>query len=569
MDSHARRPTRRSYRRVTELVVAAVASALTLAIAAPSALASSGVLAWGDNNSGQLGNGTCCEPSLVPAPVKGLTGVTAVAGGLAYSLALLENGEVRAWGSNNVGQLGDGTIIDKYLPVAVKEVSNVTAISAGEHHNLALLSDGTVMAWGYNGYGQLGDGEETERHAPEKVPGLSGVKAIFAGPYLSLALLEDGTVKAWGNNSSGQLGNGTCCESSPVPVTVKELSGVTAIAAGDRHSLARLSNGTIAAWGSNVYGQLGDGTEIDKHSPVAVEGLTGVATVNAGLSYSLALLETGTVKTWGEDNQGQLGNGTCCEHSKVPVSVKELSGVTAISAGTYYGLATLGSGTLMAWGNDQLGQLGNGTCCEQSNVPVPVSGLGGVTAISAGGFFGLAVGQPVPPPIVTKVSPAKGPVTGGTTVKITGTDFTGATAVKFGSINASSFKVNSATSITATSPAEAAGIVHVRVTAAGLTSAIATKDRFKFTPTITKVSPNSGSKAGGTTVTISGTGFALGKTATVFKFGTPKATSVECASSTTCTAVTPAHAVGPVDVKATVNKVSSPKNAPADQFTYN
>ncbi|HMH46749.1 MAG TPA: hypothetical protein VK538_03455, partial [Solirubrobacteraceae bacterium] len=152
-----------------------------MAIAAPSALASSGVLAWGDNNSGQLGNGTCCEPSLVPAPVKGLTGVTAVAGGLAYSLALLENGEVRAWGSNNVGQLGDGTIIDKYLPVAVKEVSNVTAISAGEHHNLALLSDGTVMAWGYNGYGQLGDGEETERHAPEKVPGLSGVKAIFAG----------------------------------------------------------------------------------------------------------------------------------------------------------------------------------------------------------------------------------------------------------------------------------------------------------------------------------------------------------------------------------------------------
>jgi hypothetical protein len=172
------------------------------------------------------------------------------------------------------------------------------------------------------------------------------------------------------------------------------------------------------------------------------------------------------------------------------------------------------------------------------------------------------------PPTVTKLKPNTGPVAGGTSVSITGANLTGATAVTFGSTAATSFKVNSATSITAISPAEAAGTVDVRVTTPNGTSAISTADHFKFAPTITGLSPNTGSKAGGTSVTVSGTGFALGKTATVLKFGSTTATSVNCTSITRCTAVSPAHAVGTVDVKATVNKVSSAKVL-ADRFTYN
>jgi len=179
-----------------------------------------------------------------------------------------------------------------------------------------------------------------------------------------------------------------------------------------------------------------------------------------------------------------------------------------------------------------------------------------------------AFGNGNSPPTITKVKPAKGPVAGGTTVTITGTNFSEVTAVKFGAINAAGFFVNSETTITAFSPPESAGTVDVTVARAGVgPSAIAKADRFKFTPTVTGVSPNSGSKTGGTVVTVTGTGFAPG-TATIFKFGTAKASSVNCTSSTTCAATAPAHAAGKVDVKATVNKVASPKNVPADQFTY-
>jgi streptogramin lyase len=177
--------------------------------------------------------------------------------------------------------------------------------------------------------------------------------------------------------------------------------------------------------------------------------------------------------------------------------------------------------------------------------------------------------QPNPPnpPSITKLKPKLGPVTGGTTVTITGTNLTGAIEVRFGSVNAASFTVNSSTSITAVSPAEAAGTVDVTVTTPGGTSVISKVDRFKFLPVVTGVSPNAGPAAGGTSVTVSGAGFALGTTATKFKFGKTKATSLNCTSSTECTVVAPAHAAGTVDVRATVNKVTSAKT-PADQFTY-
>jgi hypothetical protein len=170
-------------------------------------------------------------------------------------------------------------------------------------------------------------------------------------------------------------------------------------------------------------------------------------------------------------------------------------------------------------------------------------------------------------PTVTKVKPANGPVGGGTTVTITGTNFEDVTAVSFGGTAAASFKVESATTLKAVVPASAAGKVDVRVTTGGGTSAVSTSDHFSFLPTVTSVAPAEGPTAGGTTVTVTGTGFAPGKTGTLLKFGTVKGTFVECASSTSCTVHSPAHAAGTVDVKATVNKVNSAK-ATSDHFTY-
>jgi hypothetical protein len=207
---------------------------------------------------------------------------------------------------------------------------------------------------------------------------------------------------------------------------------------------------------------------------------------------------------------------------------------------------------------------------------VAPSGVGtvDVTAISPGGTSLTSPGDLfsyLASPTVTKLKPTKGPVTGGTSVTITGTNFTGATAVKFGSTNASSFGVKTVkgvTSITTVSPAEAAGTVDVTVTTPAGTSAISSADRFGFLPTVSGLSPNSGSQVGGTSVTITGTGFVLGTTATKVNFGQAAAESVDCTSTTECTVVSPAHAAGTVDVKATVNKVTSAKAA-ADQFTYN
>jgi len=168
---------------------------------------------------------------------------------------------------------------------------------------------------------------------------------------------------------------------------------------------------------------------------------------------------------------------------------------------------------------------------------------------------------------VTKLLPKLGPTLGGTTVTITGTEFTGANAVQFGTSSATSFTVVSPTVITATAPPLPAGIVDVTVTNAIGTSAISSKDHFKYAPTVEDVSPNSGSTAGGNAITVTGTGFAVGTGATVFKFGKAKATGVSCASSTSCTMTSPPGVGGTVDVTATVNKVVSPLNV-SDKFTY-
>jgi hypothetical protein len=181
----------------------------------------------------------------------------------------------------------------------------------------------------------------------------------------------------------------------------------------------------------------------------------------------------------------------------------------------------------------------------------------------------LVVGSAPSAPTVTKLKPTSGPPAGGTSVTISGTNLVGATKVEFGTTEATFVEKieKGVTVLVAVAPAHAVAKVHVIVTSPGGTSKPSTKDYFKYTPIITKVTPNTGSKTGGTTVTVTGVGFALGKTATVFKFGTANGTSVNCLSTTECTVVSPAHAVGKVDVKATVNKVSSPKTT-ADQFTY-
>jgi alpha-tubulin suppressor-like RCC1 family protein len=175
-------------------------------------------------------------------------------------------------------------------------LSGAVAISAGRGYNLALLSNGTVMAWGRNSRGQLGDGTTTNSAAPVAVRGLSGVTAVSAGASHGLAVLGTGMVMAWGGNSYGQLGTGTdsgpeSCAQAPCsrkPARVGKLAGVTAVSAGYGFSLARLINGSVASWGRNNFGQLGNGTTSDTSTPGLIAGLREVAGIAATDTHSLA-----------------------------------------------------------------------------------------------------------------------------------------------------------------------------------------------------------------------------------------------------------------------------------------
>jgi alpha-tubulin suppressor-like RCC1 family protein len=316
------------------------------------------VWAWGRNDYGQLGDGTTARRTS-PVQVPGLTGVVALSA-RDHTVALRQDGTVWAWGYNGQGQLGDGTTTHRTSPAQVPGLSGVTALAAGAVHALALRQDGTVWAWGNNRYGQLGDGTFTDRTSPVQVPGLSGVTALAAGTYHTLALRQDGTIWAWGHNHYGQLGDGTNTNNRASPVQVQGLSGVTALAAGDRHTVALRQDGTVWAWGDNSLGQLGDGTNTPPTSPVQVQGLSGVTALAANGLHTVALRQDGTVWAWGFNFSGQLGDGTTTDRTS-PVQVPGLSGVTALAAGGSHTLALRQDGTVWAWGNNGQGQLGDGT----------------------------------------------------------------------------------------------------------------------------------------------------------------------------------------------------------------
>jgi alpha-tubulin suppressor-like RCC1 family protein len=399
----------------------------------------------GDKTS--TGPGTCALGPCSTVPVSVLGGATAIAGGYDHSLAVLSNGTVRAWGANEFGQLGatsGATVCGKgpaatpcrTVPVVVGRLRNVVAVAAGIHFSLALLSNGTVWAWGEDQFGQLGTGSVLGPNAcdglpcsttPVMISGLSNVNAIAAGGDHALALLGNGTVMAWGLNGDGQLGDGTStgpstscfdqapCDPTPAPVTTptgSPLSNVEAIAAGDAFSLAlvRFTAGVthVDAWGYNGEGQLGTGSTTGPLTcgisdpcspyPAAVSGLSGTETAIAAsgdAAQALALESDGDVAAWGDNEFGQAGSA-CATLCPSPKLVPGVSGATAISTSggpnSFRSMALESGGHVAEWGT---GPLGNGSFVSDAT-PIAVSNVSAPMAIAAGGQQSLAIALPPP-----------------------------------------------------------------------------------------------------------------------------------------------------------------------------
>ena len=323
---------------------------------------------WGDNLSGQLGNGAFASSPADQQPyateVVDLTNVTAAAAGERHTCAVA-GGQVSCWGENGSGQLGDGTLEDRSTPTEVG-LSGVVSVAAGTDDTCALLSDGTVQCWG---------GSST---TPSPVPGIVGATALAVGGYPpgaaygrhACAVVAGGAAKCWGRNGFGQLGDGTNLDSA-TPVDVVGVSGSSAIATGAFSTSCALPGGQVTCWGRNDRGQLGDGSTTDSNVPVLASGLTGGVDVGAGAVHTCARLGDGSLSCWGNNNYGQVGDGTTTERH-VPTQLVGLGGpATDLAVGHYFTCAVVG-GRVKCWGANGGSALGNGTLAAQSTTPTDV-----------------------------------------------------------------------------------------------------------------------------------------------------------------------------------------------------
>ncbi|MRG97018.1 Ig-like domain-containing protein [Polyangium spumosum] len=283
---------------------------------------------------------------------------------------VIVSGKVAAWGRNNLGQLGlgGGDTTSRFEPVLVPGIEEITALDFRQNQSLALRKDGALFVWGTNTDGRLGLGspemlDAVHRDVPTQNTSLSGVLAATFGYDHTLVLLEDGTVRAFGDNSSGQLGDGTT-EDRHYPVTVAALEDVIQVVGGSKHSLALRRDGTVWAWGRNLYGNLGQGSaDGEPHStPVEVPGLSDVVHLASGRDHVLALRADGTIMAWGLNQSGQVGNGMSGADAEAhsPTAVVGLTDGVAVFADGNYSFAVRADGSAVGWGQNFNGQLGIG-----------------------------------------------------------------------------------------------------------------------------------------------------------------------------------------------------------------
>ena len=356
--------------------------------------------AFGGGVCGQLGNNTATIA--VSSPVSYVGGPTSWCDvGAGYSsLGIALDGTLWAWGPNCCGQLGDNTTVNKSSPVAVVggftdwcKISTGTGTAAIGATSLGVRTNGTIWSWGRNNLGQIGDSTTVSRSSPVSVVGgFTNWCDVSSGFAHALGIRTNGMLHAWGSNLCGALGDGTTVNKSSPVTTAGGFTDWKKIATASSASSAVRMNGTAWAWGYNKFGQLGDGTTVDKSSPVSVTGgFTDWCDITMGLNHTLALRTNGTAWAWGCNNFGSLGDGgSGIVNRSSPVAVA--GGITnwcEISAGCNHSIGLTTAGELWGWGFNNLGQAGfNGS---KSSPFLVLGGINTWCKMSAGHSHTLAV----------------------------------------------------------------------------------------------------------------------------------------------------------------------------------
>jgi alpha-tubulin suppressor-like RCC1 family protein len=327
---------------------------------------------WGSNQYGQLGDGTHTA-DIGPTLVAGGNTFVSIAAGTSHTCGITTTGDALCWGRNSSGQVGDGTTADRAEPSVVSGGHTFSSIATGSIHTCAINLSGSTLCWGSDDSGRLGDWTVADNTIPNVVSGGHTFILIAAGGGHTCGITSSGTAYCWGRNVDGQLGDSNIPHSAwATPVEVSGEYTFASVAAGSAHTCGLTTNGTAYCWGRNHYGQLGDGTSTTRRDPTAVPGGLAFRTIVAGGHQTCGITPTGTSYCWGQNENGQLGDGTTTNQTLARI-VAGSHGFVSVAAGGLHTCGTTTSGAVLCWGLNSDGQLGDGTT-EDRHTPTPVSG---------------------------------------------------------------------------------------------------------------------------------------------------------------------------------------------------